>query len=262
MLSTFQKAVLGTIAGAAVLIALVISAKGSTTPVSLLTQGPSALSTPTGTGGVAPGLVTTGDGTAKVKPDAAIITVGAVAQAGTAADAQAQVAQRVDAILKRAKDLGIADKDTRNAGYSIQPQYAYAQGQAPRITGYQATQQVALTYRNVDNAGKALDALVQGDVAANTVSIVLTLDDPKQAQADARTQAIQDARAKADAMAKTAGITLGRIVAISDLSASAPSKSLYGPIAAPMPAGRDVASQVPTGDLDVEVRVQVQFEIQ
>lgn len=258
MFSTFQKAVLGTLAGAAVLIALVISAKGSTTTIPLVSGGTSTLATPVNTGGIAPGIVTTGDGTAKVKPDVAIITVGAVAQAATAADAQAQVAQRVDAILKRAKDLGIADKDTRNAGYSIQPQYASGPNQAPKITGYQATQQISLTYHNVDGAGKALDALVQGDVAANTLSIRLTLDDPKKAQADARQQAIEDARSKAEAMAKTAGVTLGKVISINDQSASVPSSGNFA-LAAP---ARDAASQIPTGDLDVVVRVQVQFAIQ
>lgn len=258
MLTTFQKAVLGAIGGAAVLIALVISAKASPVP-SLPVGGNGTLAIPVNSGGIAPGIVTTGDGTAKVKPDVAIITVGAVAQAATAADAQAQVAQRVDAILKHAKDLGIADKDTKNAGYTIQPQYASGPGQAPKITGYQASQQISLTYRNVDGAGKALDALVQGD-AANTISIRLTLDDPKQAQADARAQAIADARSKAEAMAKSAGVALGKVIAIDDLSASVPSSGGRTVLAQPAPAF--APSQIPTGDLDVVVRVQVQFEIQ
>ncbi len=259
MLTTFQKAVLGTIAGAAILIALVISAKASLVPVGVPIGGNGTLATPVNVGGIAPGVVTTGDGTAKVKPDVAIITVGAVAQAATAADAQAQVALHVDAILKRAKDLGIADKDTRNAGYTIQPQYASGPDQAPKITGYQASQQISLTYRNVDGAGKALDALVQGG-AANTISVALTLDDPKQAQADARAQAIADARSKAEAMAKTAGVTLGKVVAIDDLSASVPSSGGRTVLAQPAPAF--APTQVPTGDLDVAARVQVQFAIQ
>lgn len=261
MLTTFQKAVLGTIAGAAILIALVVAAKGSATAVPLVSSGSSTYATPVyGGSPISPGIVTTGDATVKVKPDVAIITVGAVAQAPTAAEAQTAVADRVAKILQRAKDLGIADKDTKNAGYNIQPQYASGPNQAPKITGYQATQQISLTYRNVDGAGKALDALVQGD-AANTISIRLTLDDPKSAQADARKMAIDDARSKADAMAKAAGVSLGKVIAISDLSASLPSTPEFsigrGALAAPQPA-----SQVPTGDLDVTVRVQVQFAIQ
>src|SRR5262249_46087649 len=137
-------------------------------------------------------------------PDLAIITVGAVAQGATAAEAQSAVAARVDQIVKRAKDLGIADADVKNAGYNIQPQYATGPDKAPRITSYQASQQISLSLRNVDTTGKALDALVQGDTGGNTISVRLTLNDPKTAQADARRQAIADAKAKAGAMASAA----------------------------------------------------------
>ena len=259
MLTTFQKAVLGTIAGAAVLIALVLAAKGEAATVPLVTGGSATLAAPV-TGGIAPGIVTVGDATVKVKPDVALVTVGAVAQAPTAAEAQAQVADRTDRILKKAKDLGVADKDVKNAGYNIQPQYASGPNQAPRITGYQATQQIALTLRNVDGAGKALDALVQGD-AGNTINIRFALDDAKPTQAEARRLAIEDARSKADAMARTAGVHVGRVIAISDQSASGPIPlDFKGAVGAAVPAAAQV--QVPAGELDVVVRVQVQFEIQ
>ncbi len=265
MLTMFQKAVLGTIAGAAILIALVVAAKGSTSAIPVVAGGGSTYAGvgltsagPVNGGGIAPGIVTTGDATVKVRPDAAIISVGAVAQAPTAAEAQTAVAERIARILQKAKELGIADKDTKNAGYNIQPQYA--PNQAPKITGYQATQQISLTYRNVDGAGKALDALVQGD-AANTIGLRFTLDDPKSAQADARKLAIEDARSKADAMAKAAGVSLGKVIAINDLQAGVSStQDYFKGVAAPVPA--PLFSQVPTGDLDVVVRVQVQFAIQ
>lgn len=260
MLTSFQRAVLATIAGAAVLVSLVIAAKAQSPAIPLVAAGgAAALGAPAG-GAIAPGIVTTGDGTAKVRPDVAIVTVGAVAQAATAAEAQAAVAERVDRILKRAKDLGIADKDTKNAGYSIQPQFASGPNQAPRITGYQATQQVSLTLRSVDGAGKALDALVQGE-AGNTISLRFALDDAKPAQAEARRLAIEDARAKAEAMARTAGVRVGRVIAISDQSTPGPIGPLFDVARSAAPAAQ-VGSQVPAGDLDVVVRVQVQFEIQ
>lgn len=258
MFSTFQKAVLAAIVGGALLIALVAAAKGPATLTPFSNGGTAALTTPVNTGGIAPGVVTTGDATVKLKPDVAIITVGAVAQASTAAEAQSLVAARVEQILKRARELGVNDKDTKSAGYQIQPQYASGPDKAPRITGYQATQQILLTFRNVDVVGKALDVLVQGD-GSNTLSIRLTLDDPKSAQAEARRLAIEDARAKADAMAKTAGVRLGRVIAISDapspVSGSADSSRGFAPAA----AGQ---TQIPIGELDIVVRVQVQFEIQ
>ena len=254
MLTTFQKAILVTIAGSGLLVALVLAARGPAFAAS-----PTAVTVATNAG-IAPGIVTTGDATVKIKPDIAVITVGAVAQGSTAADAQAGVAERVARILDKAKALGIAQRDIKDSGYRIDPQYAYAQGQAPRITGYQASQQIVLTYRTVDGAGKALDALVQGD-AANTISLRFALDDPKSAQGNARAQAIADARAKADAMATAANVHVGRVIAVSDEMSPTSSFVAYDKA---MGAGVVPAAQteIPVGDLDVIVRVQVQFEIQ
>lgn len=254
MLTTFQKAVLGTIAGSAILIALVVAAAGNTAPAGV----PTVIASSTN-GGIPPGIVTVGDATVKIKPDIAVLSVGATAQAATAAEAQAQVAQRIDRMLKEAKALGIADKDTKNSGYSIAPQYAYDRGQAPRITGYQATQTLSLTLRAIGDAGKALDALVQGDGATNA-SIAFALEDPKAAQAQARKEAIDDARGKADAMATTAGVKLGGVIAISDQSPSpVPYYEKRIDMGAAVPAP---ATQIPVGDLEIAIRVQVQFAIQ
>lgn len=258
MLSVFQKAVLGAIAGSALLLALVIAAKGGV----VAAAGPlPAIASTAVNGAIAPGIVTVGDSTVKVKPDIALITVGAVAQAGTAAEAQRLVSERTDRILQKAKELGIADRDVKTAGYNIQPQYTSRGGDQPaRISGYQAMQQIALTYRKVEDAGKALDALIQSD-AGNTVNLRFGLDDLKPSQAEARRLAIEDARSKAEAMARTAGVRLGKILAVNDQSTSAQPYPRFGfdAVAAPMPAG---AAQVPAGELDVVVHVQVQFAIE
>lgn len=252
MLTTFQKTVLVTIAMCGLLVALVLAARGPA--VAATTPGVTVVAN----GQISPGIVTTGDATVKVKPDIAILMVGAVAQGATAEDAQRAVADRVARVLDAAKGLGIAEKDRKNAGYSISPQYAYGPNQAPRITGYQATQQLALTIRNVDGAGRALDALVQGD-GANTASIQFTLEDPKAAQANARSLAIADARSRADAMASAAGVHLGRVISVSDAGSPQPSFGRYEKVAQP---AASMPTQVPVGDLDVVVHVQVQFEIQ
>ena len=256
MITPFQKSVLATIAGSAVLLALVLAARGPAVAATL----PAVVAPPNT--GVAQGILTVGDATVKVKPDIALLGIGATAQADTAERAQALVAQRVDRILTQAKALGFADKDVKTVGYNIAPQYAYDQGKAPRITGYQATQMLQLTLRAVDRAGSALDKLVQNDGATNA-SVAFALDDPKASQAEARKLAVEDARSKADAMAQTAGVHLGRVLAITDSGSPMPVPYLdsaskgMGPVAQPAPV-----TQVPTGELQVVVHVQVQFEIQ
>jgi uncharacterized protein YggE len=248
VLNSFQKAVLATIALSALLITVAISGRGGAAATLIM---------PPTTGGPAAGVVTTGDATVKVRPDIAIITVGMTAQAATAADAQSQAAERVARILDRAKQLGIAAQDTKNGGYSIQPQYASGPNQAPKITGYQATQQVVLTYRKVDEAGRALDTLVQNDGATNA-SLRFALENAKAAQANARTQAVADARAKAQAMADAAGVRLGAAISVSDQSPTGPIVYDAAQRGVAAPAAQ---TQIPVSDLDIVIRVTVQFAI-
>jgi len=266
MVTSFQKAVLAAIVGVGLVLALVIAAKGPTQAATLLggggggtlgfagTQTTGLIGPPTT--GIAPGIVSVGDATVRVKPDVASLSIGAIAQAPTAAEAQAQVSDRIARILQRAKDLGIPEKDTKTTSYSVSPQYASGTTQPPRITGYQAQQQLTLTWRDVDKVGRALDMLIQND-GALTANVRFTLDDAKPAQADARKLAIEDARTKADAMARAAGVRLGKVVALNEVGTGVLPLSANFAAAAPAVTG----AQLPAGELEIVVRVQVQFEI-
>jgi hypothetical protein len=253
MFTLFQKSVLGTIALGALLLSFVVVAKA---PAQATTISP-AITTPVGS--IPAGIVTTGDAIVRAKPDGAFLGVGAIAQGATAGEAQDLLSQRVETLIQRAKVLGVADADLKTAVYRIEPQYAYEQGKAPRLTGYQGTQQLVITLHGTTGVGKAIDTLVQGDGATNA-TVTFTLLDPKGVQATARAQAIQDARAKAEAMAKTAGVQLGKIVSVNDigLAPTVDSTTFSSLVKGPVPAA---APQLPTGELQVSVRVQVQFEI-
>ena len=258
MLTTFQKAVLALLGIGFVAIALVVAAKAPALAATPLvgSAGPLAVMAPT-SGGPAPGIVVVGDAKLSYKPDIAYLTLGAVEQAPTAEAAQAQLATRLAKVFDRAKSLGIADNDIANGTYNIQPQYAYNQGAAPRITGYQATQQVVVTLRDVKAVGKVLDAIVRDD-GATTAAIRFALNAGKDPELDARTRAIQDARDKADAMAKAAGVRLGNAISIAEVSGPnvMPLDSAAFKVAAGAPA-----TQIPTGDVELTVRMQVQFAI-
>ncbi len=259
-MTLFQRALLGTIGLGALVIALVVAAKQPAASGGFLGGDEARLGAPSALagGGLVPGIAVGGDATVKALPDVAILTIGATTQARTAAEAQTALNDRIARILQRAKDLKIADKDTKNSGYTINPQYASGPSQAPTITGYQASQTVTFTMRDVAGVGKALDAFVQGDAATN-VQIRFALDDPKPKQAEARAQAIADARVKAKAMADAAGVRLGKVISVSE-SSSGP-----GPVfdAAPLRAGAGpVGPTIPVGELDVVVHVQVQFTIE
>jgi uncharacterized protein len=216
----------------------------------VLTSLPSA-STATST--ITPAILTSGDAIVSKKPDLAVIGAGIDSQQPTASAAQADLASKAARLIARIKALPTADQDINTTGYWIGPVYS-PQGQT--ITGYRAAEQLQVKWHNVDTVGKALDAIVQEGGATN-ISIGFGLADPKPAQAEARTLAIADAKAKAQSMASAAGVRLGQVIQVSDLSSSSrvPSPINYGGAAASVP------TQVPVGQLDVQVSVEVDFAI-
>ncbi|MGA7911203.1 MAG: SIMPL domain-containing protein, partial [Candidatus Dormiibacterota bacterium] len=160
------------------------------------------------------GVFTSGDAIVSVKPDLATVSAGVDSQQSTAAAAQSDLAAKAGKLIARIKALGVSDADLSTSGYWVGPVYAPGE---QTITGYQATEVLRIQWHNVDTVGKTLDAIVQEGGATN-ISVGFGLADPKSAEAQARTLAIADAHSKAQAMASAAGVRLGQVLRVSDVS--------------------------------------------
>jgi uncharacterized protein YggE len=192
-------------------------------------------------------------------PDVAIISAGVQTLKPTASAAiedNAVLMERVRAALKRA---GIADKDIQTSSISLNPEYRYADGQPPVLTGYRASNSVNVKFRDLKRTGAILDALVaQGANQINGPN--LTIDKPEQAQDEARLKAIADGRARAELYARSLGMRVVRILSISE------SGSFVRP---PMPYAGDAVmvsarakTEIDPGTQDVQVGVSMSFELQ
>jgi uncharacterized protein len=229
-------------------LVVVLAASAAGRPAVFITS-PAASST---TASLQAGVITSGDATVSKKPDVAYLSVGVESQQSTASAAQSDLANKAAKLIARAKGLGVADKDLNTSGYSIGPYYP---PNAQTISGYRASEQLQLKWHTVDTAGKAVDALVQEGGATN-VGVSFGLADPKAAQAEARTLAIADARSRAQAMANAAGVKLGQVIRVSDLTFSGyPSTGSDSRAAAP------AGTQLPVGELTVTITVEVDFAI-
>ena len=200
-----------------------------------------------------PGVITNGDATVSKKPDLAFLSVGVESMLPTATAAQRDLADKAAKLIARAKALGVADKDLSTSGYSVNPNYVEPNA---TLNGYRASEQLQIKWHDVNTVGKALDALVQ-EGGATQVGVGFGLADPKAAQAEARSLAIGDARSRAQAMANAAGVKLGSVLRVSDLTTygGGPSYKNYATGAA------TADTQVPVGQLDVQVTVEVDFAI-
>jgi uncharacterized protein YggE len=189
-------------------------------------------------------------------PDLATIRAGVVTQAPTAAAALSDNANRMSAVLSALKRAGIQPRDIATANVSLQPQYRYEDNKPPVITGYQATNNVSIRFRDIAKSGAILDALVaQG---ANQIDGPnLSLDQPDAALDEARVDAVKRAQARAQLYAKAAGLSVSRILTIAEggeIAGPPPPMPVYR-----MAAAKAADTQVMPGESDVTVTITVRF---
>ena len=239
------RAALVAVASAALVVLVAVVAAG---------RPPVFISSPVAstTSSIESGVFTSGDASVSKKPDTAFVYAGVESQKSTAAAAQSDLAAKAANLIARIKALGVPDKDLNTSGYAVGPIYTPS-GQT--ISGYRASEQLQVTWHDVNNVGKALDAIVQEGGATN-VGASFGLADPKAAQAEARTLAIADARSRAQAMATAAGIRLGAVVRVTDLTSSGLPSARFD-----VGAGAPATTQLPVGELTVAVTVVVDFAI-
>ncbi len=195
-----------------------------------------------------------GLGRVTTTPDVADVRVGVMITREKVRDAQAAAATAMQGVIAALKKAGIADKDIQTTSLSLQPVYDYSSnGNPPRLTGYQIVNSVQATVRKLDTISDVVDgALTAG--ATTLDGITFRVDNPAAAEAQARDAAMKDARAKADALARAAGVSINGVSSISEQSGSVPVPVPY------LQAGgaKDAAStpiQVGTNEVDVSVSV-------
>ena len=192
-------------------------------------------------------------------PDLATISAGVVSRAGTATAAIQQTATRMARVREALRRAGIADRDIQTSNISLNPDYVYADKQPPRLSGYSASNQVIVRFRDIASTGKILDALVEQ--GANQISGPnLSIEHPEAALDEARVKAIATARARADLYARSLGMRIVRVVSVSESGGYAPPPPMP-PMVMAARAERDQTAIDP-GEQKLQVAVSMIFELQ
>jgi uncharacterized protein YggE len=199
----------------------------------------------------------TGDATRV--PDVAIISAGVATRAATAKAALQQNAAQMERVRAALKRAGIADRDIQTANINLNPEYRYVENQPPKLTGYSASNQLNVRFRDIAATGDILDALVaQG---ANQINgPTLTIDKPEAALDEARTKALAVGRARAELYARSLGLRVTRLLLVSetgrDYSGPRPMVMMERGMAA------STASKIDPGEQKLEVTLAMTFELQ
>jgi uncharacterized protein YggE len=207
------------------------------------------------------GVSVVGAGIVQAQPNVARITIGVEVTDPSLANAQAQAAQKMDAVVSKLKADGIADNDIRTVAYNITPIYDQQGGQTqPVLRGYTVQNLVEVRTTNVAGLGTLIDDAVAAG-ATRIYGISFESSDMEALKSQARDQAMANAQDKAQQLARNAGVGLGRPISIeeSDTGGVTPIQ-----VRTAAPAGVAAAPTTPIqpGQLQVSTTVRVVYAIQ
>lgn len=212
-----------------------------------------------------PMITVVGTGTAEVAPDMAVVQLTVTREAETARAALDANSAAMTKVLASLRDEGIAERDLQTSNFSIQPKYVYPSKQSqdadrtPKIVGYTVRNGLTVRVRDLEKLGGIIDKSVTLGVNQGG-NITFTNDDPANTIAEARKRAVADARKKAQTLAEAAGVSLGKIVQISEHSGRVSPMPI---MQADMMASRAAAESVPVaaGESAYQVTVNMSYAI-
>lgn len=207
-------------------------------------------------------LTVNASATTRTAPDLAIVTLGVVARGQTARAAQEAQTARMNAVMAAVRAAGVADNEVQTIDYALDPQYAYPRNAAPRITGYESRNTVAIRVRDISAISGLVDATV-ADGANQLQGIQFTYQDEEASLDAARAQAVSAARVRAERYAEAADMKVARVLSITEPGGIVPMPPVEYRL---MQVGASLeqsaaANAIAPGELDNRTNVTVVFEL-
>lgn len=213
-----------------------------------------------------------GSGEVVAISDIATLSVNLSKEGKTAKEAQDLLNESITKTLSYLKEQKIDDKDIKSEYGGLSPKYSYYEDKVtcfaypcptrdPKIVGYTATQSITVKIREVDNASiirTGLAGIGITDINGPTFSI----DDEEGFKDEARSLAIEEARTKAEVLAKELGVKLGKVVSFSENSGNyypMYSKTMMG--AGDAVSAQESAPTLPKGENKITSNVTITYEI-
>jgi uncharacterized protein len=201
----------------------------------------------------------TGQGKVYAKPDVAQIVIAVKTdQVKEAAQAVQQNTEKMNKVISKLKELGIAEQDMNTTNYSLTPNYEYNSKGERNLKGYDVYQEVTIKVRDLTKVGKMIESSTAA--GANQVgSISFIIDDQDQVKKQAREEAIAKAKKKADDLASLTGIKLGKLVNVYENEVN-PAYSAYG--IGGMGGGGSVATpDIQVGQNEIKLEVTLVYQV-
>lgn len=204
-----------------------------------------------------PRITTSGEAQVRVTPDRATVLVGVQTRGATAAAAGTSNARIQKAILDTLKAMGLGADQLATQNYSVNPEMQYPPTGGPgKVVGYTVSNVVRVELRRVEQVGPVIDAsLAKGANQINSVQF--TSSTAAEARRTAMGDAVRDARADAEALARAAGGTLGPVIEIT--SSAPPIRPMYAEVAM-RSAAKAIDTPIEPGEQVISASVSVVWQ--
>ena len=163
-----------------------------------------------------PHVYVEGSAEIEVEPDMMTFTLSIQAVDLDLAKAKADVDARSRLLIETVKKFGIKANDVATTALNIRPEYEYKEGQRV-LTGNNVSRQVDINLRDLKKYPEMMKALVDAKIS-ETINTNLTLADKKAVEEKVQTAAMNDAKARANRLAKSQGKTAGEPWSISEFN--------------------------------------------
>lgn len=200
------------------------------------------------------------------KPDLGLISFSVTNEAKTVAAAINENTKKMNAVIESMKAQGIETKDLKTTNFNIYPRYEWQRVGIPPypegkrvLVGYEVSQSLEVKIRDMAKIGDVIQAAT--DAGANQVgNLQFTIDNEDELKKQARGQAIDEAKTKAQELATQLGVKLVRIVNFSESGETPPIPRFYG-LEEGIGMGGEEAPQIETGENKITVTVSITYEI-
>ena len=151
-----------------------------------------------------------GSSSVTAAPTIAYVSIGVTTFNKNAATAQGENAVKMDRVYKTLASLGIKKDKIKTLNYNISPRYDYKNNVAT-LAGYNVINSIRVTVMDLKKVSDVLDMTVKEGVnQSNSISFGVTDEERDKLYLQALSQAVVNAKEKANTIATAAGITISK----------------------------------------------------
>ena len=157
-------------------------------------------------------IVVSGYGVVTVEPDFATITITTMGASATSEEAAALCETATQQVKETASAQNVLAKDLTTSGVTLSTTTRESDG---AVTGYTARQTITIIETNINRVNTILSPIIDAKIL-ESYEVTYSLLDASAAYAGALAAAVEDAKAKAEAIAAAANTALDEMVLVTE----------------------------------------------